>query len=219
MEDYIKNSNWYKTDMVEPSVGDVGVPACALFLARSGESVYRCFVDARKDQEGNTKHYCSACGFNSGQLVRLIEHQRSKRGHRPFALQEERSWEGLFQEMWYLKQEEEPLNHLGQSILIRWLNRFDEERNGWSCRVPLEDGTWCTQTIGRLDHAITHVRGHLGLKPYPCEGKCGNQDWYVEKPLAPELCTNIATSSTRFSSKEDRMAHYHGPNRRRCEWW
>ena len=186
MEGYIKSSTWHKTDMMEPSVGDVGVPIYAVLLAASGESVYRCFVDTKTDQEGKTEYHCSSCGFKSNRLDRSIEHQRSKRGHRPFALRDKRSWEGLFQEMWYLKQEEEPLNHLGQSILIRWLNHFDEEENGWSCRVPLEDGTCCARRFGRLDRAITHVRGHLGLKPYPCEGKCGNRDWYVEKPLPYE---------------------------------
>ena len=180
IEDYIKCSTWYQTGMMEPCVGDAGVPACALLLARSGESVYLCFVDTRKDQEGSIEHYCTACGFKSGRLDQLIEHQRSKRGH----LRDEPDWEGLFQEVWYLKQEEEPSNHLGQSILFRWLNHFEtEERTGWSCCVPLGNDKRCTYTSVRPDHAIIHVRDHLGLKPYLCEGKCENQDWYAEKPL------------------------------------
>jgi len=102
-----------------------------------------------------------------GQLGLLIAHQRSKRGHRPSMFTDEREWEALFQEVWYLEQEEEPLNRFVGSILVRWLTRSDEERNGWSCRVPLGDGRRCTQTIGRLDRAIIHVRDHVGLKPYP----------------------------------------------------
>jgi len=185
LEDYIKRSIWYKTDTMEPSVGDIGVPTDALLLALSGESVYRCFVDTRRDQEGKTKHYCSACGFESDRLDRLIEHQRSKRGHRPVVLRDRRSWEALFQEVWYLKQEEEPLNHLGQSILYRWLER-SEERRCWSCCVPLEDGKLCGYIINRSDRAVIHVRGHLGLKPYPCEGNCWNEGWYAEKPSPHE---------------------------------
>jgi len=185
LEDYIKSSVWYRADMMEPSVGDAGVPTSALLLARSGESVYRCFVDTGQDQEGNTKHSCSACGFESSQLDRLIEHQRSKRGHKPVALRDERSWEALSQEVWYLKQEEEPLNHLGQSILIQWL-KHSEERNSWSCCVPLEDGKLCGYRISRSDRAVIHVRGHLALKPYPCDGNCGNEHWYGERSLPHE---------------------------------
>ncbi len=62
-----------------------------LLLARPGESVYRCFVDTRKDRKGKPVYYCSGCGFKSDRLHRLIGHQRSKRGHRPFACPDQ-SW-------------------------------------------------------------------------------------------------------------------------------
>jgi len=89
--------------------------------------------------------------------------------------------------MWYLNQEEEPLNHSGQSILYRWLNLLEtEQKKEWGCCVPLEEEKWCEYTNIRQDRAITHVRTHLGLKPYPCEGRCGNSDWYAEKPLPDE---------------------------------
>lgn len=131
-----------------------------------------------------------------------------------------KAWEELSQEMWCLNQEEEPLNHSGQSVLFRWLNRIGtDERKGWSCCVPLKENMWCTYTSNRPDRAITHVRGHLGLKPYPCEGECGNQDWYAETPPPHEWCTNTATSTARFGSNENRNAHYLGPDRRPCEWW
>ena len=131
-----------------------------------------------------------------------------------------KAWKEMFRKSWYLKQEEEPLNQSGQSILFRWLNHFEtDERKGWSCCVPLEEETWCEYTNSRSDRAITHVRGHLGLKPYPCEGKCGNQDWYAENPLPYEWYTNTSTSTVRFGSNESRNTHYHGPDRRPCEWW
>jgi hypothetical protein len=88
-------------------------------------------------------------------------------------------WSALSQETWYLNQELEPLNHSGHSILDLWLNSFEtKERKWWQCRVPLSEGTWCTKEINRKDRAIIHVRGHLGLNPFPCGGKCGNIDWY-----------------------------------------
>ena len=74
---------------MEPSVGDDGVPTFARLLTRPGESVYRCFVDTRKDRKGKPVYYCSDCGFKSDRLHRLIGHQRSKRGHRPFACPDE----------------------------------------------------------------------------------------------------------------------------------
>jgi len=85
METYVRRSSWFQTNVPEPSVGDLGVPTCALLLARPGESVYRCFVDTRKDRKGRAVYYCAACGFKSDRLHRLVGHQRSKRSHRPFA--------------------------------------------------------------------------------------------------------------------------------------
>jgi hypothetical protein len=78
------------------------------------------------------------------------------------------------------------------SSLVRWLNlRETEERKWWSCCVPLEGGTWCKYESERIDRAVTHVRGHLDHKPYPCEGKCENQQWYAEEPVLPEFL-NVA---------------------------
>ena len=85
METYVRHSPWFQTNAIELSVGDDGVPTFARLLARPGESVYRCFVDTRKDRKGKPVYYCSDCGFKSDRLHRLIGHQRSKRGHRPFA--------------------------------------------------------------------------------------------------------------------------------------
>ena len=48
---------------VEPLVGDAGVQACALLLARPGDSVYRCFVDTVKDRRGRPVYHCRACAF------------------------------------------------------------------------------------------------------------------------------------------------------------
>jgi hypothetical protein len=153
-------------------------------------------------------------------LLQMFQKSLAKHRAREKWLMDTKAWEELFQEMWYLNQEEEPLNHLGQSVLFRWLNPFEtEERRGWSCGVPLENEKWCTHTISRPDRAVTHVRGHLGHKPYACEGVCGNQYWYAEKPLPHEKCINTATSTARFGSNENRSAHYQGPERRLCEWW
>jgi len=90
-------------------------------------------------------------------------------------------WKALLREMWYLQQEEEPSIYSGKSVLIRWLDNFKPEgETGWTCCVPLENETWCGRRINHLDRAIAHVRGHLGLRPYPCEGQCGKEIWYAE---------------------------------------
>ena len=86
---YIPSARWFENNMPEPLVGDADVPACAQLLARRGESIYRCFVDTRKGQKGKSVYYCTECGFMSDRLHRLLGHQRSKRGHRPFACPDE----------------------------------------------------------------------------------------------------------------------------------
>jgi hypothetical protein len=91
-----------------------------------------------------------------------------------------KDWDALLKEEWYLNQVEEPENHLGKSSLVRWLDRIeDKEKKGWRCCVPLEGETWCTDEIDRIDRAIIHVRVHLDLKPYPCEGNCNKENWYA----------------------------------------
>lgn len=89
METYVRNSRWFETNTLEPLVGDVDVPTYALFVARPGESVYRAFVETKKDRKGKPMYYCCACAFKSDRLHRVIGHQRSKRGHRPFACPDE----------------------------------------------------------------------------------------------------------------------------------
>lgn len=99
-----------------------------------------------------------------------------------------RDWGAQLQETWYVDQVEEPENHVGKSILVRWLDPLDsKEENGWRCCVPLEGETWCTEKIDRIDRAIVHVRVHLDHKPYSCEGRCNKENWYAEKPLSPQI--------------------------------
>ena len=89
IEAYVEHAPWFEAQAVEAHVGDDGVPPCALQLARPGESVYRCFVDSGKDRRGQPVYSCSACPFKSDRLHRVVGHQRSKRGHRPFVCPDE----------------------------------------------------------------------------------------------------------------------------------
>lgn len=80
---------------------------------------------------------------------------------------------------WVIGQKVEPyMPHNGRSILVRWLN---DEGQSWTCCVPTNvEGRWCDhKPFGRPDRAIAHVRKHLNLKPFPCERRCGNEEWYV----------------------------------------
>lgn len=95
-----------------------------------------------------------------------------------------KDWDALSQEPWYLNQVEEPGDNVGKSILARWLAPLEaKDQKGWRCCVPLDGETWCKQTITRIDRAIVHVRVHLDLKPYPCEGGCNKPNWYAERLL------------------------------------
>jgi hypothetical protein len=89
------------------------------------------------------------------------------------------AWKALSQEMWYLNQEEEPSTTSGKSILVRWLS-FLERKEGhcWQCCVPMQVEGWCLRTFPgsrTTDQVLEHIRDHLGLKPYPCEGACGSR--------------------------------------------
>lgn len=89
MEDYIRCSEWFESNTLEPLVGSIGMPTCAPLLARPGESAYRVFVDTKKDRKGKPMYYCCTCAFKSDRLHRVIGHQRAKRGHRPFVCPDE----------------------------------------------------------------------------------------------------------------------------------
>ena len=112
---------------------------------------------------------------------------------------------------------------MGKSVLERWINHPNtEDQSVWRCDVPLEleDGekTFCKEEFLRLDRAITHVRGHLDHKPFPCEGHCKKQNWYAQEP-SQYSDPNVISSTARFASKEYRYAHYQGPDLRKCDLW
>jgi hypothetical protein len=41
------------------------------------------------------------------------------------------------------------------------------------------DGGPCSKIFERRHRAIDHVRGHFGLRAYPCRGHCGKPKWWV----------------------------------------
>ncbi len=99
-------------------------------------------------------------------------------------------WDAQLEEPWYLNQVEEPENDVGKSILDRWLDPLEaKDEKGWRCRFPKPGETWCNETIKRFDRAIVHVRGHLNLKPYPCEGDCNKPNWYAKRLLSLTILT------------------------------
>ena len=90
-------------------------------------------------------------------------------------------WKAYYKVDWFMNQQLEPtMPHNGRSIFLQWLNEA-EEGNSWVCRVPLDaELGWCDhKPFRRFDRAIAHVRKHLDFKPFPCEGRCGNNGWYV----------------------------------------
>jgi len=113
-----------------------------------------------------------------------------------------RMWESYQTLVWFMNQDLEPnMPHEKKSILSQWL----AEVNGgtaWKCDVPLDgEDTWCCHPhLKRFDRALAHVRSHLGLKPFPCEGRCNKDD-----------------CQERFNSTENRTAHWRGPVYRFCD--
>lgn len=90
-------------------------------------------------------------------------------------------WKAYTEFDWFMKQQHEPgMPNNGKSILLQWLIEV-EEGTKWECRVPLDvELSWCNhRPFGRVDRAIAHVRKHLDFKPFACEGRCENGEWYV----------------------------------------
>jgi hypothetical protein len=104
------------------------------------------------------------------------------------------AWEALSRSPWYLHQEIEPRDpRTGKSFLLQWLIP-SAGQGRWQCHVPIEGEGWCLKTFTRADRGITHVRGHLGHKPYPCQGRCGDQNWYAGEPLPRNSLNNTLTT-------------------------
>jgi len=90
-------------------------------------------------------------------------------------------WKAYYEFDWCKNQVIEPFMDNGKSVLVRWLDEAGENK-GWTCCVPLDpEAKWCIHPFRRLDRALAHIREHLDFKPYPCEGKCRNEEWYVRK--------------------------------------
>ena len=71
---------------MEPVVGGPGVPACALQLASSGQSIYCCFLIPVMARKGKILGWKSATDPAStpDRPQRAIGKERAKRGHCPF---------------------------------------------------------------------------------------------------------------------------------------
>ncbi len=81
---YVGSAGWLSSDTTEPNVGDGDVPPCASQLAGDGSSIFKCFIDEIK-QRRVTKYKCVDCNHTVDRIDRALEHQRSKRGHKPFS--------------------------------------------------------------------------------------------------------------------------------------
>jgi hypothetical protein len=133
-----------------------------------------------------------------------------------------KAWEAYEEEDWFMRQIFEPLlPHNGRSILIRWLKDVVEGKS-WTCCVPLDvEESWCDHgPFTRLDRAVAHVRRHLDLKPFPCGGQCGNEEWYVKKlSWRFHIINHPQCSDQRFHSSETLSTHRRGPDYRSCDLW
>ena len=89
------------------------------------------------------------------------------------------TWAEVTRQEWVAKQQVEPLDREGKSVLLEWLKCLDDEGKSWKCIAPLgHPKAWCEHApINRVHRALAHVRNHLGVRPYPCGGLCGTSEW------------------------------------------
>lgn len=94
--------------------------------------------------------------------------------------QDRRAWNRLLKQAWVLRQGVEPRRPSGESVLLDWLD-CAETGKLWICAVPLDSPlTRCEHAaFNRIHRALAHIRGHLGVRPYACGGKCRVSGWYV----------------------------------------
>jgi hypothetical protein len=60
----------------------------------------------------------------------------------------------------------------GVDDLVRFLQ---QETGSYTCLCF--DKGFCGKRFERRHRAVDHVRGHFGLRAYPCRGGCGKQNW------------------------------------------
>ena len=87
---YIHTARWFQLDVLEPRVGDSGIPVSALQLAQRGHSIWACLVK-RVRRKGRRIFRCTTCKHETDRLHRAVSHQRAKWGHKPFACTD-RGW-------------------------------------------------------------------------------------------------------------------------------
>ena len=64
----------------------------------------------------------------------------------------------------------------GSEPSVDELVRFLQQETGSYTCLYLSEGP-CGKRFERRHRAIDHVRGHFGLRVYPCRGGCGKLKW------------------------------------------
>ena len=64
---------------------------------------------------------------------------------------------------------------------MAFCQHIEGTKEDYECLVPERDGrmgTLCGKRICRRDRMRSHMGSdHLGVSEFPCEGRCGNNDW------------------------------------------
>lgn len=83
--------------------------------------------------------------------------------------------DSILQQHWLYSNQKEPEDTTRRSVLTGFLQRAEPD-NTFVC---LFDG--CGKAFDRQDRAVGHIRMHLGLRPFSCDGRCGELTWYAKK--------------------------------------
>jgi hypothetical protein len=73
--------------------------------------------------------------------------------------------------------------HSVNKDLQSFILRIEGTTRDFQCMVPIHDSkgdvVFCGHQIQRKDRILRHVKDiHLHYRPFVCEGKCGDADWY-----------------------------------------
>lgn len=96
--------------------------------------------------------------------------------------------------------------------------RYDSIKKKWFCRF-WKKGKRCTCSCKKKDHARGHIRAHIGLQPYACDG-----NWYVSETrcLNATLTTLVSPNGAgacnkRYPATEPLKKHRRGGVK--CSKW
>jgi hypothetical protein len=106
-----------------------------------------------------------------------------------------------------------------------FISRIEGTTRGFQCMVPIYNSqgipVHCGHQVQRKDRILRHVKNnHLHYRPFVCEGKCGNVDWYSGSWQGLGLLRTEGAPISDYTAADQRYLSDHiDPNLVPCGNW